>query len=82
MPYFSTRLISLSKPHPRVIKIISNNRKNNVEHKQFEKHKMESEMKFNLGKRLQTGAKHVPSIKDSAAIFLCRLFIVKQLPIL
>ena len=46
-PYFSNRLMSLSKPHPKVIKIISNNSKNNAKHKKFEKHKMESEMKFN-----------------------------------
>ena len=41
---------------------------------------MESEMKFNLIQRLQTGAKNVPSIKHLAAIcfFLCRLFIVKN----
>ena len=81
-PIFSTRLISLSKPHPKVIKIISNNSKNNAKHKKIEKHKMESEMKFYLRQRLQPGAKNVPSMKHLAAIFLCRLFIVKQLPIL
>ena len=45
---------------------------------------MESERKFNLRQRLQPGAKNVPSMKHLAAIlfFLCRLFIVKQLPIL
>ena len=36
-------------------------------------------MKFNLTHRLQTGAKNVPSMKHLAAIFLRRLFIVKQL---
>ena len=56
-PIFSTRLVSLSKPHPKVIKIISNNSKNNVKHNKFEKHKMESEMKFYLRQRLQPGAK-------------------------
>ena len=63
------RQISLSKPHPKVIKIISNNSKNSVEHKKYEKHKMESEMKFNLRQRLQTGAKNVPSMKHMATIF-------------
>ena len=45
---------------------------------------MESEMKFNLIQRLQTGAINVPSMKHLSAILfiLCRLFIVKQLPIL
>ena len=38
-PNFSTRLISLSKPHPKVLKVISNNSKNNVKHNKFEKHK-------------------------------------------
>ena len=47
-PIFSTRLISLSKPHPKIMKIISNNSKNNVKHKKIEKHKMESEIKFGL----------------------------------
>ena len=52
-----------------------------MKHRKFEKHKMESEMKFNLR---QTGTKIVPSMKNLAAILilLCRLFIVKQLPIL
>ena len=65
------------------MKMISNNSKNNVKHKKFEKHKMESEMKFNLKQRLQTGTKNVPSMTNLAAFydFLCRLFIVKQLPI-
>ena len=36
-PIFSTRLISLSKLHPKVMKIISNNSKNNLKHKKFEK---------------------------------------------
>ena len=83
-PIFSTRLINLSKPHSKVMKIISNNSKNNMKHKKIEKHKMESEMKVNLRQRLQTGTKNVPSMKNLAAIliFLSRLFIVKQLPIL
>ena len=65
---FSTRLINLSKPHPKVMKIISNNIKNNMKHNKFEKHKMESEMKFYLRQRLQTGTKNVPSMKKLASI--------------
>ena len=40
-------------------------------------------MKFNLKQRLHTGTNDVPLMKNLAAtlIFLCRLFIVKQLPI-
>ena len=57
-PIFSTRLINLSKPHPKVMKIISNNSKNNMKHKKFKKHKMESEMKFNLRQTLKTGTKN------------------------
>ena len=56
-PYFSTSLISLSEPHPKVIQIISNNNKNDVNHNKFEKHKLESKIKLNLRKRVQTGAK-------------------------
>ena len=37
--------------------------------KKIKKHKIESEMKFNLTHRLQTGAKNVPSLKHLAAIF-------------
>ena len=48
------------------MKIILNNSKNNVKHKKFEKHKMESEMKFNLRQRLQTGTKNVQSMKNLA----------------
>ena len=66
-PIFSTRLISLSKPHPKVMKIISINSKNNVKHKQFGKHKIESEMKFNLRQILQTATKH---LKNLAAILI------------
>ena len=58
-PYFSTRIINLSKPHPKVIELFLNNSKNNVRHKKFEKFKMESKIKFNLIQRLQTGAKMV-----------------------
>ena len=46
-PYFSTRLISLSKPHSKVIKKIANNSKKNVKHKKLKKHKLKSEIKFN-----------------------------------
>ena len=52
------------------MKIISNNIKNNMKHKKFEKYKMESEMKFNLRQRLQTGTKNVPSMTNLAAIFI------------
>ena len=34
-----------------------------MKHKKIEKHKMESEMKFNLRQRLQTGTKNVSSMK-------------------
>ena len=66
------------------MKISLNNSKINKNHTKIEKHKMESEMKFNLRQRLQTGTKKIQSMKSLAAIliFLCRLFIVKQLPIL
>ena len=43
--------------------------------KKVEKHKMESEMKFNLIQRLQTGAQNVPSMKHLAAIFFFMSFI-------
>ena len=52
-------------------------------HKILKKHKIESEMKFNLTHRLQTGAK-ILSINETFGghVFLCRLIIVKQLPAL
>ena len=52
------------------MKIISNNSKTIIKHKQFEKHKMEIEMKFNLRQRLQTGTKNVLSMKNLAAILI------------
>ena len=48
--------------------MILNNNKNNVKHKKFEEHKMESEMKFNLIQILQTGAKNVLFMEHLAAI--------------
>ena len=46
-----------------------------MKHKKFEKHKMESEMKFNLRQILQTGAKNVPSMKHLAAILFFKSLI-------
>ena len=70
-PIFSTRLINLSKPHPKVMKIISNNSKNNTKHKKSKNTKWRVENgKFNLRQRLQTSTKNVPSMKNLAAIFI------------
>ena len=46
--FFTTRLKGLSKPHRKIIRIIANNRRNNVKHKKLNKHKIESEMQFNM----------------------------------
>ena len=57
--------------------MIVNNSKNNVKHKKIKKHKIESEMKFKMTYRLQTGAKNVPSMKHLAAIlFFYVLYLV------
>ena len=53
-----------------VMKIFLNNSKNNTKHTKIEKHKMETEMKFNLRQRLQTGTKNVTSMKNLAAILI------------
>ena len=50
-----------------------------MRNKKIENHKMESEMKFNLRQRQAQKC----SINETfVSHFLCRLFIVKQLPIL